>query len=159
MNHLEQLIAEWYEYRGYFVRRNVRVGKRVKGGYECELDIVAFDPHTSKLVHIEPSSDTQTWATREARYKKKFDAGDKYIKDLFHGFKLPAKIEKQAIFLFGSKTRTTVGGGTVLLARDILKQIHNDLRTKNIEKAIVPESFPLLRTLHIYIDQYDKMIL
>ena len=25
-NHLEQMIAEWYEYQGYFVRRNVFVG-------------------------------------------------------------------------------------------------------------------------------------
>jgi hypothetical protein len=39
-NHLEALVAEWYEVRGYFVRRNVQVGKRPKGGYECEFDIV-----------------------------------------------------------------------------------------------------------------------
>ena len=25
-NFLEQLVAEWYEYQGYFVRRNVMVG-------------------------------------------------------------------------------------------------------------------------------------
>ena len=43
-NHLESLVAEWYEFRGYFVRRNVPVGKRPKGGYDCELDIVAFHP-------------------------------------------------------------------------------------------------------------------
>ena len=33
-NFLEELVAEWYEYKGYFVRRNVRVGPRAKGGYE-----------------------------------------------------------------------------------------------------------------------------
>jgi len=32
INFLEQLAAEWYEFRGYFVRRNVRVGPRPKGG-------------------------------------------------------------------------------------------------------------------------------
>lgn len=52
-NHLEQLAAEWYEYRGYFVRRNVRVGPRAQGGHEGELDIVAFDPRKVALVHIE----------------------------------------------------------------------------------------------------------
>ncbi len=36
-NFLEQLVAEWYEHQGYFVRRNVQVGKRTKGGYEGEL--------------------------------------------------------------------------------------------------------------------------
>ena len=43
-NYLEQLVAEWLEYQGYFVRRNVLVGKRAAGGYECELDVVAFNP-------------------------------------------------------------------------------------------------------------------
>ena len=41
-NFLEQLVAEFYEYKGYFVRRNILVGKRAKGGYECELDVVAL---------------------------------------------------------------------------------------------------------------------
>ena len=41
-NYLEQLVAEWYDYKGYFLRRNVLVGKRAQGGYESELDIVAF---------------------------------------------------------------------------------------------------------------------
>lgn len=84
-NHLEQLIAEWYEYQGYFVRRNILVGKRAKGGYECELDIVAFHPLTKHLVHIEPSLDANSWAVREARFKRKFDAGRKYIPGLFDG--------------------------------------------------------------------------
>ena len=43
-NFLEELTAEWYEFNGYFVRRNVNVGKRPEGGYECELDVVAFHP-------------------------------------------------------------------------------------------------------------------
>jgi len=49
MNHLEQLVTEWYEYRGYFVRRNVQVGPRLKGEYECELDVVAFHPHNGGI--------------------------------------------------------------------------------------------------------------
>lgn len=32
MNHLGQLVSEWYEFHGYFVRRNVAVGKRPIGG-------------------------------------------------------------------------------------------------------------------------------
>jgi hypothetical protein len=56
INFLEQLAAEWYEFRGYFVRRNIRVGLRPRGGYESELDVVAFDPDKGHLVHIEASS-------------------------------------------------------------------------------------------------------
>ena len=44
MNHLEQLVGERYEYSGYFVRRNILVGKRAKCGYKGELDVVAFHP-------------------------------------------------------------------------------------------------------------------
>ena len=66
-NYLEQLLAEWYEFRAYFVRRNVLVGKRARGGYDCELDIVAFNPVTKHLVHLEPSMDTYSWDRREER--------------------------------------------------------------------------------------------
>ena len=35
-NYLEQLVAEWYEYQGYFVRRNVLVGKmQSESAVEC----------------------------------------------------------------------------------------------------------------------------
>ena len=54
-NYLEQLVAEWYEYQGYFIRRNVMVGKLPGGGYEGELDIVAFHPEKKHLLHIEPT--------------------------------------------------------------------------------------------------------
>ncbi len=32
-NHLEQLISEWLEFKGYFVHRNVKVGKLAHGGH------------------------------------------------------------------------------------------------------------------------------
>ena len=46
-NHLEALVAEWCEFNGLFVRRNVPVGRRTKGGWDCELDVVAFDRATT----------------------------------------------------------------------------------------------------------------
>jgi hypothetical protein len=96
-NYLEQLLAEWYEYQGYFLRRNVMVGKREKGGYECELDIVAFNPGKNHLIQIEPSIDADSWKRREERYLKKFEAGRKYIPQLFHGFDIPEKIDQVAV--------------------------------------------------------------
>lgn len=65
VNFLEQMVAEWYEFRGYFVRRNVRVGPRPKGGHIAELDVVAYHPARKHLVHIEPSSDANSWEERE----------------------------------------------------------------------------------------------
>lgn len=158
MNFLEQLVAEWYQYKDYFVRHNIKVGRRSAGGYEGELDIVAFNPVIKHLIHIEPSSDTDSWEQRETRFKKKFNLGKEHIPKLFSGFDLPKQIEQQAIFLYGSKARETIGGGRVVLVADFLQQIFSDLKKKRIQKAIVPENLTLIRTLHVFIDNLGKII-
>ena len=70
-NFLEELAAEWLEYKGYIVKRNERVGRRGAGGHEGELDVVAFNPKTKHLVHVETSSDADSWAERERRFSKR----------------------------------------------------------------------------------------
>jgi hypothetical protein len=148
MNHLEQLTAEWYEFRGYFVRRNVQVGKRDKGGYECELDVVAFCPKRKHLVHIEPSMDTNTWAVREARYTKKFQAGKKHIPGLFAGVDLPEKIEQIALLGFGSNSNVkALAGGRIVTSAEFLKEITSEIAGMKIAQAAIPEQYPLLRTI------------
>ena len=52
MNQVEQLVAEWCEYHGYFVGRNIRVGKRAKGAYTGELDVAAFNPAAKHLLQV-----------------------------------------------------------------------------------------------------------
>jgi hypothetical protein len=148
MNHLEQLTAEWYEFRGYFVRRNVQVGKRVKGGYECELDVVAFCPHRQHLVHVEPSMDANTWATREARYTKKFEAGRKYIPGIFNGITLPTSIEQIALLGFASNANVKIlAGGRIMTSADLLAEITAEIGKMRIAQAAIPEQYPLLRTI------------
>ncbi len=148
MNHLEQLTAEWYEFRGYFVRRNVQVGKRLKGGYECELDVVAFCPQRKHLVHIEPSMDAHTWDKREERYKKKFAAGLQYIPSLFEGLNLPTDIEQIALLGFGSNSnKKTLAGGRIMTPSDLLAEITEEISNKRINRAAIPEQFALLRTI------------
>ncbi|MEO8769600.1 MAG: hypothetical protein ABI402_05930 [Ferruginibacter sp.] len=151
MNYLEQLLSEWYQYKGYFVRQNVRVGKRKAGGYAGELDIVALNTKTNHLIHLEPSSDTHSWAKREERYEKKFKTGKEYISSLFDGIDNLPEIEQVAIFLFGSKTKKTIGGGKVVLVSEMMQQIYEDLKHKSFQKEIVPENFPLIRTIQIFI--------
>jgi hypothetical protein len=148
VNFLEQLVAEWYEYQGYFVRRNVLVGKRHNGGWECELDIVAFHPGKKHLVHIEPSMDANSWEKRALRYARKFEAGRKYIPQIFEGVEVPAEIEQIALFGLGSKANNpTLAGGKVWLVSDLLQQITGVLRHRRIEKEAVSEQFPILRTI------------
>lgn len=148
MNYLEQLVAEWYEYQGYFVRRNVNVGRRPNGGWECELDVVAFHPGEKHLVHVEPSMDADPWMKRELRYTKKFQAGRKYIPKLFTGIEIPDDIEQIALFGLGSKTNhPTLAGGNVWLISDLLDRIVAVLKERKVERQAVPEQYPLLRTI------------
>jgi len=69
-NFLEELVAEWLEYKGYIVKRNERVGRRAAGGHEGELDVVAFNPKTNHLIHVETSTDADSWAGRIRKWKK-----------------------------------------------------------------------------------------
>ena len=64
MNYLEQLVGEWYEFLGYFIRRNTRVGIRPNGGYKNELDVLAFHAKQRELIHIETSWDSDTLRLR-----------------------------------------------------------------------------------------------
>ena len=157
-NFLEQLVAEWYEYRGYFVRRNVPVGRSAKGGYEAELDLVALNPETRHLAHLEPSMDAESWETRERRFRKKFDAGREYIPGLFPGIEVPGEIEQIAILVSASKANhPTLGGGQVLLVSDLMREIMEELSDKKISENAVPEHHALLRTLQLVVEYRKKV--
>ncbi len=156
-NYLEQLVAEWYEYQGYFIRRNVFVGKLPKGGYECELDIVGFHPEKHHLVHIEPTNDAGSWRDRERRYKKKFNAGRRHIPALFKGLKIPEEIDQICLLGYGSNVNhPSLAGGRVVTVAEFLGEVVTELSKKSIHKNAVPESYPILRTLQ-YITQNRLM--
>lgn len=147
-NHLESLVAEWYEFQGFFVRRNVHVGKRPSGGYECELDIVAFHPERQLLVHVEPSMDSDSWEKRESRYATKFSAGRKYIPGLFPGVPIPSEPDQIALFTYGGgQARTKLAGGRVVFIGEFMTEIYNAIHDRRVANAAIPEQFPLLRTL------------
>lgn len=147
-NFLETLVAEWFEFSGYFVRRNVFVGPRPNGGHECEFDVVAYHPGKRRLVHIEPSMDSDSWTRREERYTKKFEAGRRHIPGLFAGMDLPEDIEQVALLVYGSTAnRRTLGGGRLVPMAEFMAEIRATLAGRAIERAAVPEVFPTIRAL------------
>jgi hypothetical protein len=157
-NFLEELVAEWYEFKGYFVRRNIRVGKRNAGGHEGELDVVGFHPTTKHLVQIEPSVDANKWEIREQRYAKKFAAGRKYIPEIFAGFDLPTDVEQIALLVLPNKgTHQTLAGGRVMTVAELLEEIFTGIKGLSIYKNSIPEDKPLLRSFQ-YVAEYRHRI-
>jgi len=157
-NYLEQLAAEWYEYQGYFIRRNVWVGKRAAGGYECELDVVGFHPAKRHLIQIEPTMDASSWAERERRYEKKFSAGRRYIPNLFSGLDVPTDVEQVAIVVFGSTAnRKTLGGGRIVHISDFLEEVYTEIKKKDIFGCMVPEQYAILRSFQFTAQYFNTL--
>ena len=145
-NFLEDLVSQWYEFSGYFIRRNILVGRRPAGGHAGELDVVGFNPVTNHLIHIEPSMDTDSWAKREERYSKKFRLGREYIPSLFEGLNLPSEIDQVALLGYASKrNHADLAGGRILLIPELLEEIFSELSILDISRNAIPEHLPILR--------------
>jgi len=160
MSHLEDLIAEYYDWRGYLVKRNIKVGKLSHGGWEMELDVIAFDPHTGHLIHIEPSIGAHSWAAREERFSKKFKAARKYIfSEVFTWLDSNMEIEQMAVLVSHPNGKDELAGGKIISIDELIVEI----RQKVIEYGIVaknaiPEQYPLLRTLQLSHSDYYKTL-
>lgn len=160
MTHLEDLVGQYYEWKGYFVRRNIMVGKRSAGGWEMELDVVAFHPREQELLHIESSLDANSWSERERRFAKKFAAGQKYIrKDVFPWLDSKVKLRQQCILVSRAADRMHLAGGAVLTVDEFVKKVKDDVARSGIAaKSAIPEQFYLLRTIQLAVAGYYKTL-
>lgn len=152
MNHLEQLVSEWLQYRGYFVRTSVQVGPRSNGGFAGELDVVALNPKTEHLLHVECSLDTDSEQNREARFKLKLERGRKYIRDAFYGIPIPDTLEQIVVLQFASGNTRSYGGGRLVTVREFVHEMQNGLEGTSPSSGAVPSSLPLLRTIQLALD-------
>lgn len=151
MSHLEALIAEYLDWQGYLVKKNIKVGRLSHGGWEMEVDIVGYHPKSGRLVHYEPSIDALSWEKREARYKKKFEAGRKYIfTDIFPWLPSSTPLEQVAVFISHPKGKDTIAGGAIISIDEFMAEV----RTRVVACGLmvsnaVPEQYSLLRTLQL----------
>jgi hypothetical protein len=160
MTHLEQLIAEYYDWKGFLVKQNVKVGRRNAGGWDMELDVVAYHPHDARLVHVEASLDAHSWERREERYVKKFSIGEKYIlKEVFTWLPPGTLIERIAIFPSAPANRTQIAGAQLQSIDGFVKEVRGAiLDGKVMAKEAIPEQYPLLRTMQLTLLGYYRRL-
>lgn len=160
MSHFEDLLAEYYDWRGYLVKRNVKVGKLSHGGWEMELDVVAFNPHSNHLLHAEPSIDGHSWETREKRFTKKFSSARKYIfSEVFTWLDPSTPIEQIAVLISHPKGRDTLAGGRIISIDEFISQIRDEIQSCGIvARNAIPEQYPLLRTVQLFENGYFRTV-
>jgi len=160
MSHLESFIAEYLEWKGFLIRRNIKVGRLRHGGWEMELDIVGFHPHDQRLVHYEPSIDALSWEKRETRYQKKFEAGMKYIlTELFSWLPPATEIEQVAVFISHPEDRDTIAGGKIVPIDELMAEIRTAvIACGPMARNAIPEQYPLLRTIQMSHSGYYRAI-
>lgn len=147
MNFLEQLISEWYAYKGYFVRTNIKFGKLSHGGWKGEIDVVAYEPKTKEFIHIETSTDADSWDKRKERFCRKFRDAAEFYSTLF-----PFPISKinKIVFVgfFNPKIKPDFGDSIdVILVPEFIREITNELKKKSPMQDAIPENYPLLRAI------------
>lgn len=156
MAHLEDLLDEWYQWRGYLVRRNVFVGRRTKGGYDGELDIIAFNPETKHLVHVEASLDAQSWEKRGARFAKKFEHGRNFIRETIFPW-LDKDVQLEQIALLPARRAGHLAGGRVVSVDDFLKEVRDTIVAHGpAASGAIPEQFGFLRSIQLAVVGYHR---
>lgn len=159
MTHLEQLIGEYYDWLGFLVKRNVKVGKRTMGGYDMELDIIAYHPSEMRLVHVEASLDAHSWTKREERYIKKFQMGEKYIlSEVFTWLPPGTAIERIAVFP-SIAGRETLAGAQLKSIDGFMQEVKAKIANGRVmAKEAIPEQYPLLRTIQLTLVGYHRSL-
>ena len=99
MNHLEDLIAEWYVYQQFFVKRNIRLETRNNGGYVGEIDLLVLDLDQNLVKHIEISSDSRSKARRNEMFNRKFEVAVPTINQILNQLEPEFTIQREVALL------------------------------------------------------------
>ena len=148
MNFVEELVAEWLQYEGWLVSRNVRYGekpKRSAGGYKGECDILAFHPKRREYLHVECSQASLSRPKLAKKFLDQFKKAKKWYPKLMPGSN--GKVGRLAVGGW-SKEPAPIGEGIEIKT---IPQFVGDLCQKLEPPVpftkILPQKFPLLRMI------------
>ncbi len=159
MSHLESLIVEYLDWQGYLVRRNSKVGKLKHGGWAMELDVIGYHPQQGDLLHYEPSVDADSWAVREARYRRKFEAARRHVfSEVFAWLPAGTPLRQIAVFPAHPQGRDHIAGGEVMSIDELVAEVRGKVVARGIaSRNAIPEIYPLLRTMQLSHCGYHRL--
>lgn len=165
MNHLEALIVEYLEWRGYLVRKNIKVGRLAHGGWAMEVDVVGYHPATADapedLIHYESSIDAHSWETREKRFSKKFSIAGQHIKTAIFPWLANSKcqVRQIAVLVSHPKDRHEIAGARIQSIDELVCEVGDRIRKQGpAVRNAIPETYPLLRTMQFVHCGYFKAL-
>ncbi len=152
-NFLEELVAEWYEYNGHFVRRNVWYGNGPKGGRKGDMDVLAFNPKRKVFVHVEADGSSDKLSIVLKRLGNKFGTATSHYAQFVRGFKVEkaAVVTAVAAIKKNCKLPKNMNAVTIMTCSELTVKIIKVLKGKNPNNAVIPESWPLLRAIQLAI--------
>lgn len=155
MNFQEQMIAEWYEDCGYFVKTNVRFGRTDHGGSVGEMDVVARHLRRLELVHVESSVGSRSWTKELEEARRKFKTAEPYYEELFGPYD---SLERIAVCGYARKTlnrrKKEFGqhGIRLMSVPELIRVIARRLEGRAFGRNVIPESSPILRAMQLLMD-------
>jgi len=162
-NFLEELVAQWYEFKGFFIRRNIQFGVGTQGGREGEIDLLAFNPSTKEAIHIETAVPSLSYKEFGESHRKKFEGAEKYYKELLNPNINPNSVKKISIVHTSSiprkdsiKTFESIAGSKLIHLSVLLDEIITELEKQDPKSHIIEESYSLLRMSQILIHHPKK---
>ncbi|MFW9996052.1 MAG: hypothetical protein ACFFD4_28685 [Candidatus Odinarchaeota archaeon] len=152
--YLEELVAEWYDFKGYFVKTNIPFGKGEQGGIKGEIDVLVYDPATQVLKHVEVETGATSYSEIAEKTSKKFERASDYYSKLFpSGVR---SIEKQIITGWGDMKQENreliknTTGADLITIKEFFNEIKTGVQAIDPTSNAIPECYRLLRTVQMF---------
>jgi Holliday junction resolvase-like predicted endonuclease len=146
MNFLERLVADWYGHHGYLVQTNLRFGKRAKGGYEGEIDVLGVNLKERALVHVETSGDADSWRERREKILRKFKNAEKHYVAA-SGATFDSITRMAVVGVRPSRKPITLDGIEIVSIDELMGRIKDYVRKLNPASEAIPEVHGYLRAV------------
>lgn len=151
MSHLVDLVAEYYSWQGYFVKKRVCVGRTVASFHALTLDVIAFAPDKNRAIHVEASIDSSTWADREEKFQQKIQGAKTYFAETPYKWLHPdIELEHVAIFVNRPKRMPKLLNATLYSIDEFMAEIRRDvLNAGYVSRGAIPSVYPMMRTIQL----------